>query len=100
MLKKITVAGLVLTLGLSTSGCSQILETLGGGVVMDPYLVEQNIIATYANDGVSVTVECPDPFVAKVGESRNCLVTDDYGETAMAKVTVENREGYFTWVAE
>jgi hypothetical protein len=85
---------------MTTSGCAKLLENLGGGVTMDPSIIEQNISDKYAESSVNVTVECPDPFVAKVGESRNCLVTDDYGTTAMAKVTIENSEGAFTWVAE
>ncbi|CAB4547284.1 MAG: DUF4333 domain-containing protein [Actinobacteria bacterium] len=100
MFRKVAGLALIITLAASTAGCAKLLENLGGGVNMDPNIIEQNIIDTYAKSSVNVSVECPDPFVAKVGESRNCLVTDEYGTTAMAKVTVENADGVFTWVAE
>ena len=71
------------------------------GVDMDVAEIEANIVSTYADDGVSVTVDCPDPFVARPGETRNCLVTENtFGIQVMAKVTVENANGTFTWVAE
>lgn len=70
------------------------------GVTIDAGQVEQNIISTYGDQGISVTAECPDPFVARPGETRNCLVTDEFGTKAMAVVTVENTNGDITWVAQ
>jgi hypothetical protein len=70
------------------------------GVTIDSPLLESNIVATYADNDIAVTAECPDPFVARPGESRNCLVTDDYGTTAIIKVSVENTNGDFTWVEQ
>ena len=99
-MKKVFVAAGLVIVGLSFTGCSTVMSQLSGEVQMDPDIIEQNIIDKYAEDGMTVTVECPDPFSAKPGESRNCLITDDMGNTAMAAVTVENREGAFTWVAE
>lgn len=99
-MKKAFVLALAVGVTLGVTGCAGVVEAINGGVTMDANIVEQNIIDKYAEDSIDVTVECPDPFVAKVGESRNCLVTADDGSTAMAKVTVENSEGAFTWVAE
>lgn len=100
MLRKVVSVATVMCLAFSFAGCSKLIETINGGVTMDANIIEQNIQDKYAETLVEVTVECPDPFVAKVGESRNCLVTDTFGTTAIAKVTVENSEGTFTWVVE
>lgn len=99
-MKKEIALALAVGIAIGLSGCAGVVEAINGGVTMDATIVEQNIVDKYAEDSIAVTVECPDPFVAKVGESRNCLVTADDGSTAMAKVTVENSQGAFTWVAE
>ena len=99
-MKRIFVVAGIVAASLSLSGCAAVLSQLSGEVQMDPSIIEQNIIDKYAEDGITVTVDCPDPFSAKPGDSRNCLVTDDSGQTAMAVVTVENREGTFTWVVQ
>jgi hypothetical protein len=70
------------------------------GVTINSPLLESNIVAKYAENGISVTADCPDPFVARPGESRNCLVTDDYGTTAIVKVSVENTNGDVTWAEQ
>jgi hypothetical protein len=98
--KRIFITAGILVASLSLTGCAGVLAQLSGEVQMDPSIIEQNIIDKYSEDGITVTVDCPDPFSAKPGDSRNCLVTDDAGNTAMAVVTVENREGTFTWVVE
>ena len=71
------------------------------GVTMDSAFVESNIESSYADQGLSVTVVCPDPFIARPGESRDCLVTEDLlGLQVMATVTVSNANGDFSWIAE
>lgn len=72
-----------------------------GGVALDSALIEENIRTEYSNNGYDVSVECPDPMSGKVGEKRNCLVTNVIdGTKAMAVVTIENAQGAITWVAE
>ena len=70
------------------------------GVTIDVSSLESNIESTYAENGISVIADCPDPFVARPGESRNCLVTDDWGTTAIIKVSVENTNGDVTWAEQ
>ena len=101
MKTKLIKIAIVAGLGLSLSGCSGVVAALNGGVTIDGPAVEADIESSVLEQqGISVTVECPDPFVAKPGESRNCLVTAEDGTTAMAKVSVENSEGDITWVIE
>jgi hypothetical protein len=101
MRTKLIIAASLSVAALSLSGCAEVSSILSGGVTIDSAKVEENIADTYwENDAIFVVVDCPEPFVAKPGESRNCLVTAEDGSTAMAKVTVENSAGDITWVAE
>jgi hypothetical protein len=101
MQTKILKLSLLAALGLSLTACSGLVEAVNGGVTIDGAAVEANIEAgILEQQGINVMVECPSPFVAKPGESRNCLVTAEDGTTAMAKVSVENSEGDITWVIE
>ncbi|MDH6409055.1 hypothetical protein M2113_000004 [Aurantimicrobium minutum] len=69
-------------------------------VTLDSARIEQAIADDYAGIGVTATVECPDPMVAKPGESRNCIATYLLGLTNNVAVTVQNSQGDVTWAVQ
>ena len=66
-------------------------------VTLDSAGIEQAIADEYAGMGITATVVCPDPMVAKPGESRNCIATYLLGLTDNVAVTVQNSQGDVTW---
>lgn len=96
--KRIVRALMVLSLSASLVGCSEVAATFNGEVLLDPSKIEQNIKdGIEEQSGVTVDVECPDPMSAQVGDSRQCVARDDYGNSALVQVTVQNRDGYVIW---
>lgn len=88
----------VATLLVTLSACTEVSSVVNGEVLLDSNKIERSIEEEAGQQlGASVTVECPDPMSAAVGETRQCTIEDEYGSTALVDVTVQNREGYVTW---
>ena len=78
-------------------GCAEVEAVLSGEVALDVNRVENGIKdGIYDQSGVDVSVECPDPLSAEVGETRTCLIRYS-GLTEMVDITVQNTDGYFIW---
>lgn len=87
------IAGVALVLPLVLAGC-------GGGETLDhDRLVAQ--IHTWAVDkekaDPSVKVSCPDDIEIEPGTEFHCLIRGG-GQAARLTVTIENDNGYVTWV--
>jgi hypothetical protein len=71
------------------------------GVRINSAFVESNIESSHADKGMSVTVVCPDQFIARPGESHDSKVSESLlGLEVMASVTVSNTNGDFSWIAQ
>jgi hypothetical protein len=80
------------------SGCAQLAPLISGEVLLDSSLVEKTIEdGVFEQGGFYVTVECPDPMSGQVGDVRQCLVSDEFGQNTFADVTIQNRQGFMTW---
>lgn len=74
------------------SGCVQLAPLVSGEVLLDPSLVESTIEdGVMEQGGFSVTDECPTPMRGQVGDVRQCLVSDEFGQNSFADVTIQNR---------
>ena len=92
------VGGLLLASTLLITGCSTASSLLGGEVILNPNTIEENIKEeVLSQSGINVVVECPDPMSGQVGDSRQCLAEDDFGQTYVIDVTIQNRDGYIIW---
>lgn len=81
----------------SLFGCAEVGAVLNGEVILDANRVESGIKDGIKDQsGIDVSVECPDPLSAEVGETRTCLVRYS-GFTEMVDITVQNTDGYFIW---
>lgn len=81
----------------SLLGCAEIETVLNGEVLLDVNRVENEIKdGIYDQSGIDVSVECPDPLSAEVGESRTCLIRYS-GLTELVDITVQNTDGYVIW---
>lgn len=68
------------------------------GVTLDVQRVEQMIEdGVLDQGGFSVTATCPDPMSGQVGDTRTCQIVDEYGETALVDVTIQNDNGDVVW---
>lgn len=87
---------LLLVLGLG--GCAKASAVLSGEVILDPTVIEEEIESgVLEQGGFVVTAECPDPLSGKVGDTRQCLIEDEFGVTALVDVRIQNSEGYIIW---
>lgn len=83
---------------LALAGCSEVTAVMNGEVPLDSARIEAQIEdEVSAQIGGPVTVECPDPLSAEVGQTRQCVIEDSYGTTALVDITVQNSDGYITW---
>jgi hypothetical protein len=87
--------GTLLAAGILSS-CSTVDQITG--VDLDVARVEQTI-----EDGILeqadiyVTATCPDPMAGQVGDTRTCSIEDDYGDTELVDVTIQNDQGDIVW---
>jgi hypothetical protein len=82
---------------MSISACAEVGAVLNGEVILDANRVESGIKDGIKDQsGIDVSVECPDPLSAEVGETRTCLIRYS-GLTEMVDITVQNTDGYFIW---
>ena len=89
-----TFASLLLT-GTLTS-CSTVDQITG--VDLDVPRVEKMIEdGILEQGGFSVTATCPDPMAGQVGDTRTCSVLDEYGNTGLVDVTIQNDNGDVVW---
>jgi hypothetical protein len=92
------VIGTLLGTSLMVTGCSTAASIISGEVVLDSQVIEENIQdEVLKQSGLNVVVECPDPMSGQVGDSRQCLAEDDFGQTYLIDVTIQNRDGYIIW---
>ncbi len=85
-----------LSLLVPLASCSTVAELTG--VTLDVSRVEEMIEdGVLEQGGFSVVATCPDPMVAKVGETRTCSIEDEYGDTELVDVTIQNSEGDVIW---
>jgi hypothetical protein len=71
---------------------------ISGDVILDSSLVEENIRdGVREQSGLVIDVECPDPLSGLVGDSRQCIAEDDFGQAYIVDVTIQNRDGYIVW---
>jgi hypothetical protein len=92
------VGACLLASTLLLTGCSTASSLLGGEVILNPKTIEENIKdEVLSQSGINVVVECPDPMSGQVGDSRQCLAEDDFGQTYLIDVTIQNRDGYVVW---
>lgn len=90
----VSIAAVSLALG----GCSTAGAVLNGEVLLDSGLVEREIESgVLSQGGFSVTADCPDPLSGKVGDVRQCIIEDEFGERAIVEIRIQNTEGYFIW---
>ena len=85
-----------LCLGLLLSACE---VSVRGGRELDTGSIESQI-ETGIEEQTDVTVEsvqCPDDVLAEAGDTFECTVTDEGGDTATVKVTQVNDEGRVRW---
>lgn len=98
-MRKIATAAIAIGLAALVSGCSQIGALVSGEVTIDSKLVEKTIEeGVLEQAGFEVSVECPSPMSGQVGDVRQCVVTDEFGQKAFADITIQNRDGYITWM--
>ena len=67
----------------------------------DTGTVERAIVDSLKKQGLTqgpVSIDCPSSVEWRVGETFNCLASDDTG-SATITVTMKNDEGAYTWVA-
>lgn len=77
---------------------SYVTGVVTGQVSIDAGKVERNIKVEIKKQAfLDVTVTCPRPFMAKVGETRQCWAKDALGETSFIDVTVQSTSGDITW---
>ena len=80
------------------SGCSTAASLISGDVLLDSSIVEENIRdGVLEQSGLVIEVECPDPLSGQVGDTRQCLAQDEFGDSYLVDVTIQNREGYIVW---
>ena len=93
--KVFIASGAVLAAFFLTS-CSTVDQITG--VTLDVSRVE-NMIEDGVLDqgGFSVTATCPDPMSGQVGDTRTCQIVDEYGDTALVDITIQNDNGDVVW---
>jgi hypothetical protein len=75
-----------------------LLGFLTGEVTLDATKVEQSIKAEIKKQMfIDVTVNCPHPMAAKVGETRQCWYKNSLIGTRFIDVTVQSTTGDITW---
>jgi hypothetical protein len=85
-----------LLLVLPLASCSAVAELTG--VSLDVSRVEAMIEdGVLDQGGISVIATCPDPMVGEVGETRTCSIEDEYGDTELVDVTIQNANGDVVW---
>lgn len=47
--------------------------------------------------GLDVKAECPSRLAGKVGDVRQCTVTDDFGTVTFVDITIQSSSGDITW---
>jgi hypothetical protein len=78
------------------ASCSAVAELTG--VTLDVSRVEAMLEdGVLEQGGFSVVATCPDPMVGEVGETRTCSIEDEYGNTELVDVTIQNTEGDVVW---
>jgi hypothetical protein len=83
---------------LTLSGCAQLAPLVSGEVFLDSDLVEKTIEdGVLEQSGFYVVAECPDPMSGQVGDSRQCILTDELGSIYFVEVRIQNRDGFITW---
>ena len=83
---------------LSLSGCATAASLIKGDVILDTSIVEENIKnEVLSQSGLLIDVECPDPMTGQVGDTRQCLAQDEFGDSYLVDVTIQNREGFVVW---
>jgi hypothetical protein len=85
-----------LLLVLPLASCSAVAELTG--VSLDVSRVEAMIEdGVLDQGGISVIATCPDPMVGVVGETLTCSIEDEYGDTELVDVTIQNANGDVVW---
>ena len=80
----------------SLTSCSTVDQLTG--VTLDVSRVEQTIEEGVLKQAdTSVTATCPDPLSGQVGDTRTCSIEDDYGNTNLVDVTIQNNNGDIVW---
>ncbi len=85
---------------LPLASCSAVAELTGVSldVSLDVSRVEAMIEdGVLDQGGISVIATCPDPMVGEVGETRTCSIEDEYGDTELVDVTIQNANGDVVW---
>jgi hypothetical protein len=69
-----------------------------GVVTLDSTKAEKYLeSAVLEQAGEEVTAWCPNPLEGKVGEVRQCQVTDSTGKTYLVDITIQNTNGDISW---
>jgi hypothetical protein len=80
----------------SLTSCSTVDQLTG--VTLDVSRVEHTIEEGVLKQAdTSVTATCPDPLSGQVGDTRTCSIEDDYGNTNLVDVTIQNNNGDIVW---
>lgn len=95
--QKLALATLALVLlGGSLTSCSTVDQITG--VDLDVAKVEQTIEAGILDQGgFSVVATCPDPLAGQVGDTRTCSVEDEFGQSGLVDITIQNDNGDIVW---
>jgi outer membrane murein-binding lipoprotein Lpp len=89
----ILLAGFLSSCGAVDQIVSQISE-----VNLDVAAVEAEIEnGVLEQADIYVVATCPDPLSGQVGDVRTCSIEDDYGDTALVDVTIQNTDGDIVW---
>lgn len=72
-----------------------------GVITLDKTKVERLLeTGVLEQAGEDVTAWCPNPLAGKVGEVRQCQVTDATGKTYLVDITIQNSSGDISWRIE
>ena len=89
----ILLAGFLTSCGAVDQIVSQISE-----VNLDVAAVEAEIEnGVLEQADIDVVATCPDPLSGQVGDVRTCSIEDDYGDTALVDITIQNTDGDIVW---
>ncbi|CAN2190165.1 Domain of unknown function DUF4333 [Candidatus Nanopelagicaceae bacterium] len=98
-----TLTPRLIALGLISLICSTALTSCSTvdqitGVDLDVSRVEQTIEDGILDQAdIYVVATCPDPMAGQVGDTRTCSIEDDYGDTELVDVTIQNDQGDIVW---
>lgn len=95
---KFRVIAIAAGVAFALSGCTALLATVSGEVILDTQLLEQTIEeGVFDQTGLYAEVACPSMLSGEPGDVRQCTLEDEFGGLYFVDVTIQNREGEIVW---